>query len=153
MPSRPPRAFTRLEADLLAAAAVAGPWTRSGLEERFGEAGAADPVLLARRMLDLMPGEPIEGESTIRNVLAELPELPATPVEVIVESSLWKFDVPHWQTPRALCQALDLTMPELEWFADVQGRLRSKPGRLHHYRYRNGSRRRRCGCGRYNAAS
>ncbi|MBB3038646.1 reverse transcriptase family protein [Hoyosella altamirensis] len=140
MPSRPPRAFTRLEADLLAAAAVAGPWTRSGLEERLGEAGAADPVLLARRVLDLMPGEPIEGESTVRNVLAELPELPARPVEVTVESSLWKFDVPRWQTPHALCQAFDLTMPELEWFADVQGRLRGKPGRLHHYRYHNGAR-------------
>lgn len=139
--ARPPRAVTQEQADSLAAAAIAGSWTLSGLAERFSNAGAADAELLARRVLDLMPSEPIGGETSVRNMLAELPHLPKADVDVsVTESTVWRFGVPRWQTPAALCHTFTLTLPELEWFADVQGRLRNKEGPLHHYRYRNGPR-------------
>ncbi len=50
------------------------------------------------------------------------------------ESSVWRFDVPRYNTSADLARSLDLTISELEWFSDRGEWLRTKPLQLRHYR-------------------
>lgn len=47
---------------------------------------------------------------------------------------MWRFDVPRYNTSVDLARSLDLTISELEWFADRGEWLRTKPRPLRHYR-------------------
>lgn len=49
-------------------------------------------------------------------------------------TSPWRFEVPRYETSGQLARSLDLTISEIEWFADLQGRLRTAPFPLQHYR-------------------
>lgn len=102
----------------LAVAAADAPWTLSGLEEAFGTVFGVSPTLLAVRVLDLMPAPPFEPQ-TLYRLLRELPRLRPVPLSLDTnESSVWRFDVPRYNTSVDLARSLDLTISELEWFAD-----------------------------------
>ncbi len=120
----------------LAVAAADAPWTLSGLEEAFGTVFGVSPTLLAVRVLDLMPAPPFEPQ-TLYRLLRELPRLRPVPLSLDTnETSVWRFDVPpRYNTSVDLARSLDLTISELEWFADRGEWLRTKPPRpLRHYR-------------------
>ncbi|MGR6524316.1 hypothetical protein ACU5JM_22000 [Rhodococcus erythropolis] len=118
----------------LAVAAADAPWTLSGLEEAFGTVFGVSPTLLAVRVLDLMPAPPFEPQ-TLYRLLRELPRLRPVPLSLDTnESSVWRFDVPRYNTSVDLARSLDLTISELEWFADRGEWLRTKPLPLRHYR-------------------
>ncbi|MFE4500880.1 reverse transcriptase family protein [Rhodococcus sp. NPDC056743] len=126
-----------LDAELarrLADAADDAPWTLGGLEEAFGTVFGVSPTLLAVRVLDLMPAPPFEPQ-TLYRLLRELPRLRPVPLSLDTnESSVWRFDVPRYNTNGDLARSLDLTVSELEWFADRGEWLRTKPQPLRHYR-------------------
>ncbi|MBJ7480392.1 reverse transcriptase family protein [Rhodococcus sp. (in: high G+C Gram-positive bacteria)] len=118
----------------LAVAAADAPWTLGGLEEAFGTVHGVSATSLAVRVLDLMPAPPFEPQ-TLYRLLRELPRLRPVPVSMDTnESSVWRFDVPRYNTSADLARSLDLTISELEWFSDRGEWLRTKPLQLHHYR-------------------
>ncbi|MFD9678906.1 reverse transcriptase family protein [Rhodococcus sp. NPDC059969] len=121
-------------ARLLAVAAADAPWTLGGLEDAFGTVHGVSATSLAVRVLDLMPAPPFEPQ-TLYQLLRELPRLRPVPVSLDTnESSVWRFDVPRYNTSADLARSLDLTISELEWFADRGEWLRTKPLPLRHYR-------------------
>ncbi|UJC81312.1 RNA-directed DNA polymerase [Rhodococcus erythropolis] len=118
----------------LAVAAADAPWTLGGLEEAFGTVHGVSATSLAVRVLDLMPAPPFEPQ-TLYRLLRELPRLRPVPVSMDTnESSVWRFDVPRYNTSADLARSLDLTISELEWFSDRGEWLRTKPLQLRHYR-------------------
>lgn len=118
----------------LAVAAADAPWTLGGLEEAFGKVHGVSATSLAVRVLDLMPAPPFEPQ-TLYRLLRELPRLRPVPVSMDTnESSVWRFDVPRYNTSADLARSLDLTISELEWFSDRGEWLRTKPLQLRHYR-------------------
>lgn len=116
---------------------LGAPWQRSMLAEAFAtviEPGRAE--LLAQRVVDLMPTEPIEPVATLRLLLVELPKLPAVVVPLELPAARMRFDVPAIADLAALAQLVNLTPAELDWFADHGGWLRRAAKPLSHYRYR-----------------
>ncbi|MEV6225081.1 reverse transcriptase family protein [Nocardia fluminea] len=112
-------------------------WRLSTLAEAFGEVvepGRAQDI--AGRVIELMPVEPVDPVNTLRRVLADLPKLPATVVlldPVVVPMRFGAVEIPDLP---ALALLLNVTPPELEWFADRGGWLRRASQPLSHYRYR-----------------
>ena len=105
----------------LAVAAADAPWTLGGLEEAFGTVHGVSATSLAVRVLDLMPAPPFEPQ-TLYRLLRELPRLRPVPVSMDTnESSVWRFDVPRYNTSADLARSLDLTISELEWFSGPWG--------------------------------
>jgi hypothetical protein len=92
---------------------------------------------LADRIIDLYPSPPFD-EASIFVLLRDLPlitqpsKLQRSPIRGRVVP--WRFEVPRYETTGQLAQSLDLTISEIEWFADLQGRLRTAPFPLQHYR-------------------
>ena len=118
----------------LAVAATDAPWTLGGLEEAFGTVHGVSATSLAVRVLDLMPAPPFEPQ-TLYRLLRELPRLRPVPVSMDTnDSSVWRFDVPRYNTSADLARSLDLTISELDWFSDRGEWLRTKPLQLRHYR-------------------
>ncbi|TSD95722.1 RNA-directed DNA polymerase [Skermania sp. ID1734] len=112
-------------------------WRHSELAEAF--AAIIDPVeaeSLALRVVGLIPREPIDPQTTLQAVLADLPELPETVVAPEGEPGGLRFGVPEILDCGALATMLNLTTAELEWFADHGGWLRTAREPLSHYRYR-----------------
>jgi hypothetical protein len=122
-------------AERVVAAALRGPWTRSGLAERLAtsgvEPGAAE--VLASRLLVLAPHRPFDTASAA-GLLRSLSPVPA-PEATLAQPGppAWRWPVPRWETTGELARALDLEPGELDWFADVRGYNRTAPARLRHY--------------------
>ncbi len=124
-------------AALLAELAASVPWTRGRLEEAFMPALGEKAPRLADRLIDLYPSPPFD-EATIHRLIADLPLLPEA-VSISPERRTsgfkeWHFDVPRYVTTGDLAESLNLTIPEIEWFADAQFRLRTASEPLRHYR-------------------
>ncbi|WP_256991936.1 MULTISPECIES: reverse transcriptase family protein [unclassified Rhodococcus (in: high G+C Gram-positive bacteria)] len=122
----------------LARLAADAEWTQSGLEEAFSRFMPAKASRLADRIIDLYPSPPFD-EASIFVLLRDLP-LITQPSKSSQRSPIrgrvvpWRFEVPRYETTGQLAQSLDLTISEIEWFADLQGRLRTAPFPLQHYR-------------------
>jgi RNA-directed DNA polymerase len=129
----------------LAEAAVAGTWQSAEVAKRLHRAMGTRPrglIGLARRLLASFPDPP-----TAQQVLRVLrtdplyPELPATIRQVFWSPAMMRptrgWDVPTLRTTVELAHWLDLTVGELDWFADVQGRNpRQADPRRQHYTHR-----------------
>lgn len=132
------RALTREQADALARTFghLDAAWSRAAMAEAFAEvvpAPAADE--LARRVIDLVPTEPVGGAATLGRILVDLPSLPevVAPLELIARMRFGAIEIADLA---ALAGFLDLTPSELEWFADRGQWLRRASTPLSHYRYR-----------------
>ncbi|OZM75294.1 reverse transcriptase [Amycolatopsis antarctica] len=102
-------------------------------------------------MVELNPSPPFGGERHLARLIADLPPLPApAPVApfritggtaepqagLSVAAREWRWDVPRWNTVGECAEALDLTVGELDWFADRGTWNRRAACPLRHYRYR-----------------
>lgn len=123
-------------AALLAELAADAPWTRSDLEAAFAPVLGDKASRLADRLIDLYASPPFDEESLYR-LIADLPRLPEPSIALERRTSApteWRFDVPRYVTTGDLAESLNLTIPEIEWFADAQSRLRTASEPLRHYR-------------------
>ncbi|MCJ0894242.1 reverse transcriptase family protein [Rhodococcus sp. ARC_M5] len=131
------REFTPRAAATLARLAADAEWTRSGLEEAFEPLVPAKASWLADRVVNLYPSPPFD-EASIFVLLRDLPFIPEPSVSsqrpTRNSDKPWRFEVPRYETTGQLARSLDLTISEIEWFADLQGRLRTAPFPLQHYR-------------------
>lgn len=121
----------------LARLAADAPWTRERLEEAFMPLLGAKASRLADRLVELHPAPPFD-EASVHRLIADLPLLPETasitPERRTNSFAEWRFEVPRYVTTGDLAESLNLTIPEIEWFADAQSRLRTAPEPLRHYR-------------------
>ncbi len=131
------RQFNGQLAAFLAQLAADVPWTRERLEEAFMPILGERAPRLADRLIDLYPSPPFDQES-VHRLIAELPRIPeATSHEPVRRSHSpkpWRFDVPRYFTTGDLAESLNLTIPEIEWFADAHSRLTTASPPLRHYR-------------------
>lgn len=132
-----PREFTTPMAAFLAELASDVPWTRDRLEEAFMPVLGQKASRLADRLIDLYPSPPFDDESLYR-LIADLPRLPdkksEEPERRTSGPKPWRFDVPRYFSTGDLAESLNLTIDEIEWFADAQQRLKTAPSTLRHYR-------------------
>lgn len=141
----------------LATALLAGPWDHKSLLDRavrlLGERPRGLQQLI-RRILAAFPAPPSDqGEGPLTALLGadrwfarnwepfdrvRFHELFwVTPVMAPATGAPSTWQVPALPTPAALAEWLGLSLPELDWFADVQGRqAKIPPGPLRHYRAR-----------------
>lgn len=112
---------------------VGAVWTRSALEELLTPyERSVDIYALAVRLLDALPVPPYR-DDVARRVLTDLefPGEPYVPPIVVTppppESFAWRFDVPRIASVADLAAALNVTVSELDWFADLGGWLRRTP--------------------------
>ncbi|MBY6362638.1 reverse transcriptase family protein [Rhodococcoides corynebacterioides] len=113
-------------------------WTRAALDEMlvpFG--GFLDVDTLRRRLMDAITGAPYTVDIAVR-VLLEA-GFPGPPPRISIPRAPlvvrpWRFDVPRYASAAELAASLDVTLDELDWFADLQGRLCRAPTPLRHYR-------------------
>ena len=131
------RQFSPQMAAWLASLAAEAPWTRGGLEEAFMPLLGDKAARLAYRLIDLLPSAPYDTES-LRGLITGLPLLPETrsvePFRRRDGVKPWLFEVPRYVTTGDLAESLNLTIPEIEWFADAHSRLTGAPEPLRHYR-------------------
>ncbi|MCZ4517136.1 reverse transcriptase family protein [Rhodococcus ruber] len=132
------RELTPWAAATLARLAADAEWTRSGLEVAFARFMPERASWLADRIIDLYPSPPFD-EASIFGLLRDLPfisEPSASSKRPNTSSRFkpWRFEVPRYESTGQLARSLDLTISEIEWFADLQGRLRTAPFPLQHYR-------------------
>ncbi len=131
------RELTPQAAATLARLASDAEWTRSGLAEAFEPLVPAKATWLADRVINLYPSPPFD-EASIFVLLRDLPFIPEPSVSsqrpTRNSDKPWRFEVPRYETTGQLARSLDLTISEIEWFADLQGRLRTAPFPLQHYR-------------------
>lgn len=132
------RELTPWAAATLARLAADVEWTRSGLEVAFARFMPERASWLADRIMNLYPSPPFD-EASIFGLLRDLPFIsePSASSQRPNTSSRfkpWRFEVPRYETTGQLARSLDLTISEIEWFADLQGRLRTAPFPLQHYR-------------------
>ncbi|MEU8897132.1 reverse transcriptase family protein [Nocardia sp. NPDC048505] len=115
-------------------------WSRAALAEAFADVVEPDRAEeLARRVTDLMPGEPLDPIVTLARVLADLPKLPTVVVSldpIEIPPAPLRFGAVPIPDRAALAALLNLTPSELEWFADHGAWLRRAAPPLTHYRYR-----------------
>lgn len=131
------RELTPRSAATLASLAADAEWTRSGLADAFSALIPAKASWLADRIVNLYPQAPFD-EASIFTLLRDLPFIPepsvsSTPPGVQGDKP-WRFEVPRYETTGQLAQSLSLTIDEIDWFADLQGRLTKAPFPLQHYR-------------------
>ncbi|WP_037195452.1 MULTISPECIES: reverse transcriptase family protein [Nocardiaceae] len=122
----------------LARLAADAEWTRSGLEVAFARLTPEKASWLADRIINLYPSPPFD-EASIFVLLRDLPFISEPSAssqrpEARTGRKPWRFEVPRYETTGQLARSLDLTISEIEWFADLQGRLRTAPFPLQHYR-------------------
>lgn len=119
--------LTRLEVD--------PRWTVSALAEMLAATMEADVVThLLALLLDRFPERPADPE-TIRAVFAPLiGERRHREFDDLAAPKM-RFDLPELADYTDLAQWLNLTVGELEWFADRGHWLRTKNATLQHYRY------------------
>jgi RNA-directed DNA polymerase len=122
----------------LARLAADAEWTRSGLEVAFARLTPEKASWLADRIINLYPSPPFD-EASIFVLLRDLPFISepsrsSQRPQVRTGRKPWRFEVPRYETTGQLARSLDLTISEIEWFADLQGRLRTAPFPLQHYR-------------------
>jgi RNA-directed DNA polymerase len=132
------RELTPRAAATLAGLAADAEWTRSGLEVAFAHFMPERASWLAARIINLYPNPPFD-EASIFGLLRDLPfisEPSASSQRPNTSSGFkpWRFEVPRYESTGQLARSLDLTISEIEWFADLQGRLRTAPFPLQHYR-------------------
>ncbi|OZC79358.1 RNA-dependent DNA polymerase [Rhodococcus sp. 06-462-5] len=131
------RELTPPAAATLARLAADAEWTRSGLEVAFARFVPVKASWLADRVINLYPSPPFD-EASIFVLLRDLPFIPEPSVSsqrpTRNSEKPWRFEVPRYETTGQLARSLDLTISEIEWFADLQGRLRTAPFPLQHYR-------------------
>lgn len=132
------RELTPRAAATLARLAAEAEWTRSGLEVAFARFMPERASWLADRIINLYSSPPFD-EASIFVLLRDLPFIPEPSVSSQRPKTSsgfkpWRFEVPRYETTGQLARSLDLTISEMEWFADLQGRLRTAPFPLQHYR-------------------
>ncbi|MFI7167713.1 reverse transcriptase family protein [Rhodococcoides fascians] len=132
------RELTPRAAATLAGLAADAEWTRSGLEVAFAHFMPERASWLAARIINLYPNPPFD-EASIFGLLRDLPfisEPSASSQRPNTSSGFkpWRFEVPRYESTGQLARSLDLTISEIECFADLQGRLRTAPFPLQHYR-------------------
>ncbi|WP_157225984.1 reverse transcriptase family protein [Rhodococcus sp. AW25M09] len=132
------REFSPRAAATLAGLAADAGWTRPGLEEAFARLIPAKASWLADRIVNLYPSPPFD-EASIFVLLRDLPFIAEPSVSsqrpaTRAGDKPWRFEVPRYETTGQLARSLDLTISEIDWFADLQGRLRTAPFPLQHYR-------------------
>ncbi|MDJ0394386.1 reverse transcriptase family protein [Rhodococcus sp. G-MC3] len=130
------RQYKPAMAAFLAQLAAEVPWTRDRLEEAFTPILRIKAARLADRLIDMYPAPPFD-EASLYRLIADLPTLPEiteTIARRIQGPKPWRFDVPRYVTTSDLAESLNLTIPEIEWFADAQSRLIVAPQPLRHYR-------------------
>lgn len=131
------RQYTPRMAALLANLASEVPWTRDRLEEAFTSILGDRASGLADRLLDLYPSPPFDEPSLFR-LIADLPDIPdrmsIEPTRRASGPKPWRFEVPRYVTTGDLAESLNLTIGEIEWFADAQSRLVRASQPLRHYR-------------------
>ncbi|MCZ4077412.1 reverse transcriptase family protein [Rhodococcus sp. H36-A4] len=132
------RELTPRSAAALASLSADAEWTRSGLEEAFAALVPARASWLADRVINLFPMPPFD-ESSIFRLLRDLPFIPEPSVSSHAPPpgghvKPWRFEVPRYETSGQLAGSLDLTIDEMDWFADLQGRLTTAPFPMQHYR-------------------
>jgi hypothetical protein len=129
----------------VAEAAVAGPWQAAAVAGRIRRAIGSRPrglIGLGRRLVASFPDPP-----TADQILPVLradplyPELPATIRQLFWSTpdmrSAHDWNVPPLPTTGDLAEWLGISLGELDWFADVQGRNpKQADPRLHHYTHR-----------------
>jgi retron-type reverse transcriptase len=130
-------------------AAGNGGWTRAELTDVIALGVAPDRAAeLAGLILDAFPREPVDVRRTLSGYLAEMRQ-PMPPVRGIdgdivtsaltgtagARSARWA-GLPALDTRAELAGFLDLTVDELDWFADHGNWLRAHAGPLQHYRTR-----------------
>ncbi|WP_029137218.1 reverse transcriptase family protein [Nakamurella lactea] len=135
--------WARLLADLVVAARAR--WRRSDLAAAMAEVlDDAEADGTAHRILQAFPREPVDVRATLAGYLVELrsvseplsePQTGALLAASARTPVLWA-GLPVLNTPAELASFLDLTIGELDWFADHGNWLRSHRGPLQHYRQR-----------------
>ncbi|QWF79503.1 hypothetical protein HUW46_02911 [Amycolatopsis sp. CA-230715] len=125
-----------------ATVALDGPWEPAAVADRLATTSIDFEAAqeLAARLFALCPSRPF-GPRQLANLLRSLPEpAPAEPSAPDLPSEAapreWRWGVPRWETPAEVARALDLTVGELEWFADLGGWNRRAPLPVRHYRCR-----------------
>lgn len=130
--------WARHHVPALAPLLVETAWTRAALDEMLVPFGRfLDVDTLRARLLDAITGAPYTVDIAVR-VLLEA-GYPGPPPRISipkppVAARPWRFDVPRYSSAVELATSLDVTVDELDWFADLQGRLRRAPLPLRHYR-------------------
>jgi RNA-directed DNA polymerase len=134
----------------LAAAFLAGAWSRKALLRRGAEAFDGDQSWLRHLVRAVLTRFPANAPPPDPYVLAQLIGTSRwRPRAVRLRRIFWltpqmapasgasaTWQIPALTTTAALADWLGLTHGELDWFADCLGReVRSPPGRLRHYRY------------------
>lgn len=143
------REFTAEAADAIASRVVAGiqGWTRADLTDTLVGIVEADRATeLAGLILDAFPREPVDVRRTLARYLVEVRRpAPAAFADELVTAPLSGADgarsirwagLPALDTRADLARWLDLTVEELDWFADHRTWLRAHTGPLQHYRTR-----------------
>lgn len=131
------RQYSPRMAAFLASLASDVPWTRERLEEAFSPILGDRASGLADRLIDLYPSPPFDEPSILR-LIGDLPDIPhrivVEPVRRRSGAEPWRFEVPRYATTGDLAESLNLTIAELEWFADARSQLTRGSDPLRHYR-------------------
>jgi hypothetical protein len=148
----------RIAAQRLAQALLAGDWTAEQLLSRAGKAVGRRYVwlrilvdMVADRYADLGPPDERalvsflqrssvferglkERMGALTNLVSRQRFWPTAAMRPVAKAAGWP--MPTLTTPTAVADWLGLTLAELDWFADCQGReQRTPPGPLRHYTY------------------
>lgn len=129
----------------LASGFLAGPWTRSGLVDSGASVlGRRRHWLapLARQTLDLYRRPPLDRPRELATVIASLPaaaraagDRPVSHPPASTRMLTNRWGLPALDDLAALARLVDLTIPELGWFADPRRLARgTTETRLQHYR-------------------
>lgn len=129
----------------LASGFLAGPWTRSGLVDSGASVlGRRRQWLapLARQTLDLYRRPPLDRPRELATVIASLPaaaraagDRPVSHPPASTRMLTNRWGLPALDDLAALARLVDLTIPELGWFADPRRLARgTTETRLQHYR-------------------
>jgi RNA-directed DNA polymerase len=130
------RGYREKESLRVAASALDGPWTRSGIAERLitcypDPAQAED---MADRLLVHCPRPPLGDARDLARLILELPPMPLPAMPPPSPRQVWRWDVPRWQYTADIAALLDVTRSELDWLADARGWNRRAGEPLRHYR-------------------
>jgi RNA-directed DNA polymerase len=130
------RGYREKESLRVAASALDGPWTRTGIAERL-TACYADPAQaedMADRLLEHLPRSPLGDARDLARLIAGLPPMPLPPMPFPPPAPAWRWGVPQWEQAADVAALLDVTQSELDWLADARGWNRRAGEPLRHYR-------------------
>ncbi len=130
--------WARYHVPVIAPLLVDTAWTRAALDEMLVPFGRfLDVDTLRARLMDAITGAPYTVDIAVRILLEA--GYPGPPPRISIPrppvvARPWRFGVPQYSSVVELAASLDVTADELDWFADLQGRLRRAPHPLRHYR-------------------